>query len=58
MPPIRVGFWAKSSLNKGPFCDRFTLNVVGPFGRNLQNSQKRGTSQLKSKESEYTGHFW
>ena len=41
MPPIWVGFWVHSSLNKGPFFGRFFLNMGG-FSRNWQNIVKNG----------------
>ena len=39
MPPIWVGFWVQNSLNKGPFIDRFSLNM-GEFSRNWQKMVK------------------
>ena len=41
MPPIRVGFWAPNSLNKGPFFSRFFLNKGG-LSRNWQKIAKMG----------------
>ena len=31
MPPIWVGFWVQSSVNKCPFFGRFSLNIGGFF---------------------------
>ena len=42
MPPIWMGFWVRNSLNKGPFFDRFSLNM-GAFSRNWQKIIKMGT---------------
>ena len=42
MPPIWVGFWARYSLNKGPFFGRFSINIGG-FSRNWQRLSKMGS---------------
>ena len=42
MPPIWVGFWAQTSLNKGPFFGRFSINMGG-FSRNGQKWSKIGS---------------
>ena len=42
MPPIWVGFSAQNSLNKGPFCGRFSINMGG-FSSNWQKLSKMGS---------------
>ena len=46
MPPIWVGFWAQSSPNKGPFFDRFSLNMGG-FFQKLAKIVKNGLFSAK-----------
>ena len=46
MPPIRVGFWAPNSLNKGPFFGKFSLNNGG-LSRNWRKIAKNGWFSAK-----------
>ena len=46
MPRIWVGFWVQTSLKKGPFFGRFSLNMGG-FQRNWQKIVKNGYFSAK-----------
>ena len=46
MPPIRVGFWAPNSLNRGPFFGRVSINKGG-LSRNWRKIAKNGWFSAK-----------
>ena len=46
MPPIWVGFWAQTSLNKGPIFGRFSINMGG-FCINWRKIAKNGLFSAK-----------
>ena len=55
--PILVGFWAQTSLKKGPFFGRFSLKMDG-LSRNWRKLVKNGCFATKMHyKSGYDGNF-